>query len=147
MNGFNYLIIEPGRKVSRRHLYPCRSAMRRGGRGEERHTTMHLIKIQIFTHASCITKFSTRRMAHECARTITALWYVGPVACACPREKKPVVFTAKYRKDLVADLGKKDYADIVKTAITGMQSGLHLDLFPPGRSLWLSPVVRKLSLF
>ena len=42
-----------------------------------------------------------------------------------------MVFTAKRRKDLVADLGKKDYADIVETAITRMQSGLHLDLFPP----------------
>ena len=46
------------------------------------------------------------------------------------KRKKPVVFTAKHRKDLVADLGKKDYADVVETAITKMQSGLHLDLFP-----------------
>jgi hypothetical protein len=47
------------------------------------------------------------------------------------KRKKPVVFTAKRRKDLVADLGKKDYADIVEAAITRMESGLHLDLFPP----------------
>ena len=33
--------------------------MRRGGRGEERDTTMHLIKIQVFTHASRVTIFST----------------------------------------------------------------------------------------
>ena len=33
--------------------------MRRGGRGEERDTTTHLIKIQVFTHASCVTIFST----------------------------------------------------------------------------------------
>ena len=33
--------------------------MRRGGRGEERDTTTHLIKIQIFTHASRVTIFST----------------------------------------------------------------------------------------
>ena len=33
--------------------------MRRGGRGEERDTTTHLIKIQVFTHASRVTKFST----------------------------------------------------------------------------------------
>ena len=53
-------------------------------------------------------------------------------SCVCmSKRKKPVVFTAKRRKDLVADLGKKDYADIVETAITRMQSGLHLDLFPP----------------
>ena len=32
--------------------------MRRGGRGEERDTTTHLIKIQVFTHASRVTKFS-----------------------------------------------------------------------------------------
>ena len=42
-----------------------------------------------------------------------------------------MVFTAKRRKDLVADLGKKDYAEVVETAVTKMQSGLHLDLFPP----------------
>ena len=33
--------------------------MRRGGRGEERDTTTHLIKIQVFTHASRVTIFST----------------------------------------------------------------------------------------
>ena len=33
--------------------------MRKEERGEERDTTTHLIKIQIFTHASCVTKFST----------------------------------------------------------------------------------------
>ena len=32
--------------------------MRKKERGEERDTAMHLIKIQIFTHASHITKFS-----------------------------------------------------------------------------------------
>ena len=32
--------------------------MRKEGRGEERDTTTHLIKIQIFTHASRVTKFS-----------------------------------------------------------------------------------------
>ena len=29
--------------------------MRRGGRGEEHDTTTHLIKIQVFTHASRVT--------------------------------------------------------------------------------------------
>ena len=33
--------------------------MRRGGRGEEHDTTMHLIKIQVFIHASRVTIFST----------------------------------------------------------------------------------------
>ena len=33
--------------------------MRRGGRGEERDTTTHLIKIQVFTHGSRVTIFST----------------------------------------------------------------------------------------
>ena len=33
--------------------------MRRGGRGEERDTTTHFIKILVFTHASRVTKFST----------------------------------------------------------------------------------------
>jgi hypothetical protein len=47
------------------------------------------------------------------------------------KRKKPVIFAAKRRKDLVADLGKKDYADIVEIAITRMESELHLDLFPP----------------
>ena len=32
--------------------------MRNEGRGEERDMTTHLIKIQIFTHASRVTKFS-----------------------------------------------------------------------------------------
>ncbi len=32
--------------------------MRKEGRGKEHDTTMHLIKIQIFTHASRVTKFS-----------------------------------------------------------------------------------------
>ena len=32
--------------------------MRRRGRGEERDTATHLIKIQVFTHASCVTKFN-----------------------------------------------------------------------------------------
>ena len=35
--------------------------MRERGRGEERNTTMHFIKVQVFTHASCVTKFSTER--------------------------------------------------------------------------------------
>ena len=57
-------------------------------------------------------------------------------SCVCmSKRKKPVVFTTKRRKDLVADLGKKDYADVVNTAITKMQSGLHVDLFPPERGL------------
>ena len=32
--------------------------MRRGGRGEERDTTTHLIKIQVFTRDSHATKFN-----------------------------------------------------------------------------------------
>ena len=32
--------------------------MRKEERGEERDMTMHLIKIQIFIHASCVAKFS-----------------------------------------------------------------------------------------
>ena len=45
------------------------------------------------------------------------------------RRRNPVVFAAKRRKDLVAD-GKEDYANVVESAMTKMQSGLHLDLFP-----------------
>ena len=33
--------------------------MRERGRGEERDTTTHFIKIQVFTYARCVTKFST----------------------------------------------------------------------------------------
>ena len=44
------------------------------------------------------------------------------------RRRNPVVFAAKRRKDLVAD--GKDCADVVESAMTKMQSGLHLDLFP-----------------
>ena len=33
--------------------------MREKVRGEERDTTTHLIKIQVFTHASRVTKFSS----------------------------------------------------------------------------------------
>ena len=32
--------------------------MRKEERGEERDTTTHLIKFQVFTHASCDTNFS-----------------------------------------------------------------------------------------
>ena len=46
------------------------------------------------------------------------------------KRSKPVVFTAKRRKDLAADLGEKDYADIIEMAATKLQRGLHLDLFP-----------------
>ena len=35
--------------------------MKERGSWEERNMTMHLIKIQVFTHASCVTKFSTER--------------------------------------------------------------------------------------
>ena len=35
--------------------------MRERGRGEERDMTTHFIKIQVFTHASRVTKFSTER--------------------------------------------------------------------------------------
>ena len=31
------------------------------------------------------------------------------------------------------DLGKRDYADVVDTAIARLQTGLHLDLFPARR--------------
>ena len=46
------------------------------------------------------------------------------------KRKKTVVFTAKHRKDLVADLGEKDYADVIEMAATKLQGGLYLDLFP-----------------
>ena len=48
--------------------------------------------------------------------------------CVCMSKRKNTVFTAKHRKE---DFGKKDYAVVVKIAITKMQSGVHLDLFPP----------------
>ena len=41
--------------------------MRRGGRGEERDTTTHLIKNSSFTHASRVTKFSTHAYALDWA--------------------------------------------------------------------------------
>ena len=30
----------------------------------------------------------------------------------------------------MADLGEKDYADVIEMAVTKLQGGLHLDLFP-----------------
>ena len=42
----------------------------------------------------------------------------------------------KHRKDLVADLGEKNYADVVEIAVTKMQNGLHFDLFPSLVSWW-----------
>ena len=33
--------------------------MRKEGKGEERDTTTHMIKFQVFTHASHVTNFST----------------------------------------------------------------------------------------
>ena len=46
------------------------------------------------------------------------------------RKKKTVVFTAKRRKELVVDLGKRDYADVVDSAIAMIQRGVHLKLYP-----------------
>ena len=69
-------------------------------------------------------------MRVPCVYVLLACSTVQYVCMSKSKRKKPVVFTAKRRKDLVADLGKKDYADIVEAAITRMESGLHLDLFP-----------------
>ena len=38
--------------------------MRKEERGEERDTTTHLIKFQVFTHASRVTNFSTHNTVH-----------------------------------------------------------------------------------
>ena len=46
--------------------------MRKRERREKRGMTMNLIKIQVFTHASHVTKFSTER--YTLAHVITALW-------------------------------------------------------------------------
>ena len=50
--------------------------MRRGGRGEERDTTTHLIKIQVFIYASRVTKFSMLHvltLAAKRRRRVTAI--------------------------------------------------------------------------
>ena len=38
------------------------------GREEERETTMHLIEILVLTHASCVTKFSSRQVYKQCQK-------------------------------------------------------------------------------
>ena len=45
--------------ITSKHNYRQERIMRREGRGEECDTTTHLIKIQVFTHASRVTIFST----------------------------------------------------------------------------------------
>ena len=110
--------------------------------------TMHLIKSQIFTHANRVTKFS-------CTCVTYNVMYVYVHLRACNREprpaamskrkKKTVAFTAKRRKDLVVDLGRRDYAHIVDSAIAMTQHGVHLKLFPPFSEqmiLGLEPVSR-----
>ena len=46
------------------------------------------------------------------------------------RKAKAVAFTAKRRKDLAVDLAKRDYADVVGSAIAKLQRGVHLKLYP-----------------
>ena len=46
------------------------------------------------------------------------------------RKAKAVAFTAKRRKDLAVDLAKRDYADVVDSAIAKLQRGVHLKLYP-----------------
>ena len=77
--------------------------------------TTHLIKIHMYmyTHASCVTKFS-RMLVHN----YIALASMGG---------KPVT---KYRKELMADIGKKDYADIVEMAVTKVKMDFIWTCFP-----------------
>ena len=51
-----------------------------------------------------------------------------------------MLFTAKRRKELVVDLGKRDYADIVDSAIAMTQRGVHLKLYPARSQLILYAV-------
>ena len=58
-----------------------------------------------------------------------------------------MVFTAKHRKDLVADLGKKDYADVIEMAATKLEGGLHLDLFHTRKRFVTVVFSEKLKLY
>ena len=61
--------------------------MRERERGEERDTTTQFIKIQIFTHASCVTKFSTER---SCMLPCT-MWHVAGLMSRSHVERELVV--------------------------------------------------------
>ena len=63
--------------------------MRRGGRGEERDTTTHLIKIQVFIYASRVTKFSMLlTLAAKRRRRVTAI--VWRFLSVCPSVRPSV---------------------------------------------------------
>ena len=90
--------------------------------------TTHLIEIKLLPMVVVLLNLAHgASMRNFCAMCVCMLcqFYV----CMSKR-KKLVVFTAKHRKDLVTDCGKKDYTDVVETAITKIQCGVHLDLFP-----------------
>ena len=45
-------------------------------------------------------------------------------------KRKPVVFTAKHRKELAVQLGARDYADVVESALAVLKRGVHLQMYP-----------------
>ena len=45
-------------------------------------------------------------------------------------KRKPVVFTAKHRKELAVQLGARDYADVVESALAMLKRGVHLQMYP-----------------
>ena len=57
--------------------------MRKNVRGEERDTTTHLIETHVFTHASCVTKFSIK-VTKELGFVAARCWF-------CPQYKTAVM--------------------------------------------------------
>ena len=80
-----------------------------------------------FSH---VTKFSCACVTYVYMHLCTYDLKPRP-ATMSKRKKKTMMFTAKCRKDLVVDFGKRDYADIMDSAIAMTQCGIHLKLFPP----------------
>ena len=70
-------------------------------------------------------------LCHICAHALARSHELEPRPAAMLKRKKTVAFTAKRRKDLVVDLGKRDYRyiDTVDSAIAMTQCGVHLTTF------------------
>ena len=84
---------------------------------------MHLIKIQTFTHASRVTKFSCTCVmyVHVYLRYCTSSSLGQGQLLFQSGKRRLWRLHAKHRKDLVVDLGKRDFADIVDSAIAMTQ--------------------------
>ena len=74
--------------------------MRKEARGEERDTTTHahLIKVQIFTHASRVTKFSTYGLSYSGFQSLWGL-YNPPVGSSPPRLPRSPAETKRKMSD------------------------------------------------